>query len=213
MASGIRATVKFPAPNGCPIARFTEQTGAVVDQVSASVTPPGTTESVTEFLVDADHESADGEWTPIFSYGTAELYRTTHDDEQCPCETLGDFGCPVHRYVAEDGDVTLVFHAEDFEQLQELMAEIRERFPAVDVRRLLQPPLKGAADDRVFVNRGKLTDRQLEVLQTALQMGYFDRPKGANATEIASELGIAQATFTEHLGAAQRKLLEDVFDA
>jgi len=43
-------------------------------------------------------------------------------------------------------------------------------------------------------------------------MGYFERPKRANATEIAADLGIAQSTFTEHLMAAQRKLLRDVLE-
>jgi predicted DNA binding protein len=41
-------------------------------------------------------------------------------------------------------------------------------------------------------------------------MGYFGRPREANATEVAAELGINPATFSEHLATAQAKLLEDV---
>lgn len=213
MTSGIRATVKFSAPDGCPIAQFSETAETVIDQVSTSVSLPGSTGSVTEFLADADHASDAGDSKPIFSYGSATLYRTSHDgDERCPCECLGQFGCPVHRYVAEDGDLTLVFHAETFEQLQDVMADLRDRFPSVDVQRLLQPPLEGTPDEQVFVNRGKLTERQLEVLQTAYEMGYFERPKRANATEIAAELDISQSTFTEHLVTAQRKIFDDVLE-
>lgn len=210
MASGIRATVKFASRNGCSIARFSETTGAAITQVSTSVSSPESAGSTTEFLVDSDHE-ADGE--PIFTYGTAELYRTAHGrDERCPCESLGQFGCPVHRYAAEDGELTLIFHAESFERLQEVMAALRERFPSVDVQRLLQPPLEGLPDEKVFVNRGKLTDRQLEVLQTAYEKGYFERPKRANASELAAELDISPSTFTEHLVTAQRKILDDVLE-
>lgn len=43
-------------------------------------------------------------------------------------------------------------------------------------------------------------------------MGYFDHPKGANATEVADVLDITQATFAEHLSAAQRKLLSTILD-
>jgi len=93
-----------------------------------------------------------------------------------------------------------------------MMAALRDQYPSVDVQRLLQPPLDGSPEDRVFVNRGKLTDRQLEVLRVAYEMGYFERPKRANATEIAESLGIAQSTFTEHLVAAQRKLLGDLLE-
>jgi predicted DNA binding protein len=42
-------------------------------------------------------------------------------------------------------------------------------------------------------------------------MGYFERPECANATEVAAELDINRATFAEHLSAAHRKLLKDVF--
>lgn len=209
MSSGIRATVKFTDPDGCPIARRSESATGAIDQTSTSVALQGAAGSVTEFLVPGDDDGEDA----VFSYGTATVFRTVHEgDVTCPCECLGQFGCPVHRYVADDGDLTLVFHAADFGQLQEAMGELGERFEDVDVQRLLHPPLEGPPEERVFVNRGKLTDRQREVLETAYRMGYFERPKRANATEIAAELDITQSTFTEHLVTAQRKILEDVLE-
>ncbi|WP_290818870.1 helix-turn-helix domain-containing protein [Halovivax sp.] len=213
MASGIRATIRFDAPEDCPIAAFSTISTGIIDQVSTSVALPDATGSVTEFLTDADEAPDGANAEAIFSYGASNLYRTTHDGEaDCPCECVGSFGCPIHRYVAEDGDLTLVFHANDFEQLQDVMTALRDRFPSVDVQRLLHPPLDETTEESVFVNRGKLTDRQYEVLQTAYERGYFERPKGANATEIAAELDIAQSTFTEHLVAAQRKILGDVLE-
>ncbi|WP_255171572.1 helix-turn-helix domain-containing protein [Natrononativus amylolyticus] len=214
MSSGIRATVKVSTADECPIARFSRTTETTINQVSTSVSSADETDGTTEFLAETDHE-VDGPVTgPVFSYGTTNVYRRSHDGEdRCPCASLGAFGCPVHRYVAADGDVTLVFHAADFEQLQDVMGEFQDRFSSVDVQSLLQPPLEGTPEERIFVNRGKLTDRQLEVLQTAYNRGYFERPKGANATEVAEELGITQSTFTEHLVAAQRKIFEDVLEA
>jgi len=44
-------------------------------------------------------------------------------------------------------------------------------------------------------------------------MGYFDYPKGANATDVAEELGVARSTFTEHLAAAQTKLMDAILEA
>ncbi|ELZ10701.1 bacterio-opsin activator HTH domain-containing protein [Halovivax asiaticus JCM 14624] len=242
MGEGIRATVAITAPDGCPIARESARTGSVIDQTSTSVSPAASSGSVTEYLAaadepavdaetvddgpDADAASADAESATdatsaadeptdeaVFSYGSTAIYRTAHEESDgCPCACLGSYGCPVHRYVADDGELTLVFHAESFDQLQDVMGDLRERFPSVDVRRLLQPPLEGTPDDGVFVNRGKLTDRQREVLETAYENGYFERPRGANASELAAELGISQSTFTEHLVTAQRKLLDDVLD-
>ena len=212
MSAGIRATVAFSNPGDCPIAAVSETADTSIEHVSTSVALPESSGSITEFLATGPTPDRD-DVEAVFEYGNETLYRIRHEDgEQCPCECLGRFGCPVHRYAAESGTLTLVFHVEEFETLQRVMAEFRERYSPVDVQRLLQPPLDGTPEERVFVNRGKLTDRQYEILTTAHERGYFERPKRANATEIAAELGIAQSTFTEHLMAAQRKLLEDVLE-
>ncbi len=220
MSSGIRATVTFASPGACPLAASSTVSDSAIEQVSTSAALPGENASVTEFLADGEPEAiceacadAGAPVEPIFEYGTETLFRVTHDgEERCPCECLGRHGCPVHRYVAADGKLTLVFHADSFELLQEVMAAFRESYAPVDVQRLLQPPLDGTPEERVFVNRGTLTDRQYEVLSVAFKRGYFDRPKQANATELADELGITQSTFTEHLMAAHRKLLADILE-
>ncbi|MCU4751162.1 helix-turn-helix domain-containing protein [Halobacteria archaeon AArc-curdl1] len=214
MSSGIRATVAVTTPEGCPLAEFSRAVETSITQVSTSSARADDVGNTTEFLAptaratDAQPDSVRG---PIFSYGDTAIYRFEHDtDTTCPCTCLGSYGCPIHRYDVEDGTLTVVFHAETFDQLQSIMADFRDQFDAVDVQQLLRPPLKGTPKERVFVNRGKLTDRQEEVLETAFDMGYFERPKGANATEIAATLDIAPSTVTEHLVAAQRKLLGDV---
>jgi hypothetical protein len=213
VSSGIRATVAVSTDGTCPIARFADATGTVIDRVSTSVTPAGV-ESVSEFVVDAGERSRSPPGEPVFTYGTATVYRVEHGPEPiCPCACLGRFGCPVHRYTASGDEVTLVFHAESFDQLQAVIGEFRGRFRSVDVRRLLQPPLAGDPEERVFVNRGRLTERQREVLETAYAMGYFERPRAANASEVADELGISGSTLAEHLRAAQRKVFQDLLDA
>lgn len=210
MCPGVRATVRFTDPGDCPLAACSSGLDAPIEQVSRSASPPDGPGTVTEFLAPAgiEHEHVE----PIFDYGSRSVYRVDHDAERCPSTSLGQHSCPVHRTVANDGDLTLVFHVPSFDQLQALMGELRDRHGPVDVRRLLQPPVAETPDQQVFVNRGKLTDRQREVLVAAYEMGYFERPKGANASELADELGIAQSTFTEHLVTAQRKLLEDILE-
>lgn len=212
MSSGIRATLAFSDPGECPIAATAGEVETAIDQVSTSIGLPDERSSTTEFLAPSDTPLPEGV-EPVFSYGEQTLYRVLHEGpESCPCECLGVHGCPVHRYLAEDGELTLVFHAGDFDTLQTVVGALRERYPPVDVQRLLQPPLEGTPEDRVFVNRGRLTDRQREVLETAYEMGYFERPKESNATEVADRLGIAQSTLTEHLMTAQRKLLDDTLE-
>mgnify|MGYP000415732930 CR=1 FL=1 len=213
MAAGIRVTVDFPTPSRCPIADLAASADATVRDVTTSVTPASDSGSVSEFLLPADSIPEDFDREPVFTYTGRHSFRVEHgNDSACPCACLGEFDTPIDRYVAEGGHLRLVFHAPDFETLQTIVAELRERFPDVDIQRLIRAPTEGAVRDTVFVDRGRLTDRQLEILRLAYDRGYFDRPRGANATELADELDITPSTLTEHLHTAQRKLLGDVFE-
>lgn len=49
-----------------------------------------------------------------------------------------------------------------------------------------------------------LTDRQLEVLQTAFDMGYYEVPRKVSTAEIATELELDPSTVGEHLQRAER---------
>jgi hypothetical protein len=210
MPSGIRATVEFTYHDICPVVNISKAAETTVHSVRPNVCPSGCSESVTEFSLESEHVP-DGDLTPIFSRGSTHYYRLSHDgDVSCPCECLGQLGCPVIRYIARDETLTVVFHAADYDQLQVAVGELRERFPEVDVKRFVRSPSDQRPADTVTVNRSKLTARQLEVLETAYERGYFERPRRANATEIAADLGINPSTFREHLIAAESKILDDV---
>jgi predicted DNA binding protein len=210
MPAGIRVTVAFTTPDICPIAELSEAAETTIDSVSANICPSDCPETTVEFSIDTNCD-LDADVTPIFSHGSTDRYRLTlSEDTNCPCECLAEFGCPVARYTAEDGTLTLVFHATDYDQLQGVVAEFRDQFPDVDIKQFVQSPAGEQSQDRVFVDRSKLTRRQLEILETAYEKGYFDRPRRSNATEIASALDINPATFREHLTAAESKILSDL---
>ena len=60
--------------------------------------------------------------------------------------------------------------------------------------------------------REKLTERQLETLQTAYYSGYFESPRECTGQEIAEQLGVTQPTVTENIKAGQSKLLRLLLD-
>ncbi|MEM1600218.1 MAG: helix-turn-helix domain-containing protein [Sulfolobaceae archaeon] len=55
--------------------------------------------------------------------------------------------------------------------------------------------------------RPTLTDSEIRSLIVAMQMGYFDYPKRATASEVAKVLGIKKSTFIYHIRNAQKKLI------
>lgn len=212
-AAGIRVTVEFSDPGDCPVAALARRANATIRDLSTSVTPAGHGGAVSEFLVDADAVPTDYPRDPVFTYTDRHCYRVPHGpDDDCPCTRLGTHDTPIDRFVATAGGLRLVFHAGDFETLQSIVGDLRDRYPDLDIQRLVRAPTEGAARDAVFVDRSRLTDRQFEVLRESFERGYFERPREANATEVAAALGISPSTFAEHLQAAERKVLRDVLE-
>lgn len=54
--------------------------------------------------------------------------------------------------------------------------------------------------------RQVLTEKQSDVLFTAISMGYFSPQREASLTDIAEKLGLSKSTVSRHLRAAIRKL-------
>ena len=219
MGSGIRAEITVPAADVCPVAAASAETGADSGRVSRSVDPV-TGDTVTEeFTLQIDREEPptlpdlDVELTEIFAYGSTPVYRFSRERGRgCPCECIEAHHCPIVDVRARGERLSLVFHAPDMETLQAAIGSLREEFPGLDVNRLLRSQGETPDENLAFVDRSSLTARQLEVLETATRMGYFEHPKGANAGEVADELDITTSTFTEHLSAGQRKLLDAILD-
>ena len=218
MGSGIRAELKVDADGTCPVAGAAADAETSTFSVSRGIDPTASGEVTEEFMLeDADAEweaESDPELRPVFTYGTKTVYRFTRPrDQGCPCELVEAFDCPVVDVHTHDGLLYLVFHAADMEELQGIITTLREEFPTVDIRRLLRSQADPAESDLVFIDRGRLTARQQEVLERAHEMGYFEHPKGANAGEVADSLDISRSTFSEHLSAAQTKLLDAILES
>ncbi len=217
MPSGIRAEIRIDDPEGCVVAQATAEAGGTAQSISKSVDPAAPERMTVEFMLEADEYpdefDTDVELTEIFSYGSQSVYRFERGPERdCPCDAIEQFDCPLVDVRARGSSLFLTFHAPDMEGLQAIIGALQDRHANLDVQRLLQSEQDHADQNLVFVDRSSLTDRQLEVLETAHKMGYFDHPKRANAGDVADELGISGSTFTEHLAAAQTKLLDAILD-
>jgi hypothetical protein len=221
MDSGLRAEVKIASPPGCPIAEISGGTGISSHTISKSVSSADHDVVTEEFILDGPNEAAGQRTKPfdgtvegadldeVFTYGEKKVYRFSRElGHGCPCEVVEGFHCPPVDVHTRDGALVMAFHAPDMATLQDVILTLREAYPNTDVQRLLRS--NDERTDHDLVDRSTLTDRQRHVLETAHDMGYFEHPKGANAGEVAEALGITTSTFTEHLAAAQRKLLSSI---
>lgn len=210
-SSGIQVRVAVESAEGCPVAATT---GGETSARSVTWSHSGEDDVVEEFdlVGDADEASLPDDGTVVFASDERRRIRFTRDGAGCICDRVERHGTPVTDVTASHGTLRLSFHATDVETVRAVVDDLSAAYDTVRVDRLAHAD-DGRADDLVLVDRSRLTRRQREVLETALEMGYFDRPRDANASQVAAELDIAPSTFAEHLASAQAKVLESLLEA
>ena len=57
---------------------------------------------------------------------------------------------------------------------------------------------------------GMLPEKQQIVLDKAIEMGYYSRPRGCTQRDIAKVLDLKQATISEHLQSAESKIINSL---
>ena len=208
--TGVRVELAVEDVSECPVAETTSMTDAAAQDVAWSSTD-GTTRE--QFLAAADPDSVPDTVESVFAYNDQQVYEFTHDEfDDCPCGWIESRGQPIANVRADDGQLILTLHLRDTESLSGLLADFRDRFGPISIRSINHARTTEPSGEFVSVDRGKLTDRQQEVLEKAHTMGYFEYPRQANASEVAAALDICPSTFAEHLAAAQSKLFGDLLE-
>jgi predicted DNA binding protein len=133
----------------------------------------------------------------------------------CVTTTLADTGA-IARAVSADGGVgTVVADVPGHVDVRRVVEQFREHYPESDVAacRNADGPLPVRTDRGIHATMtDQLTTKQQEVLRTAYLSGYFAWPRRTTAAECADALGIAQPTFSQHLRAAQAKVIGRLFE-
>lgn len=215
---GVRAEIQINSPSDCPVVSVSTETGAKCNSIRKTSTSESADAVTEEFLLDTDDppasldEATDVDVEEVFSYGSKHTYRFRRPQGDCVCERIEIVGCPITDVHSRNGDLFITFHTTGIDELKGVLSELRERWSDVMVTRLLYSAKDEEQDDLVLLDRSELTDRQREVLETAYDMGYFHHGSGANAGEVAAALDINTSTFSEHLKAAQGKLLNRILD-
>jgi predicted DNA binding protein len=138
---------------------------------------------------------------------TALVFRH-HNPPEGSIGTIRRSGCSiVWPAVWREGVELFTVVAEHREQLRRLLASL-DAMGSVTVERMsdLQPEGLGVAVPLADLASG-LTQRQLDVLQRALQLGYYDTPRRATSREVAQSFGVSPSTLKEHLRKAEAAVL------
>jgi len=128
-----------------------------------------------------------------------------------PEQLIAEHGGRIVESVTEGGQTSITVASPDHNDVQSLVAAVEQSHPGVGVRSVRS---SGESNGRMTADdlRQSLTDKQRQALELAFYEGYFQRPREHNTTEVADKLGVSRPTFTQHLRAAQRKLLSRIIE-
>lgn len=208
---GIRVGLRISG-EACPVATESERQETGVQEVNKFVRHEGG-DVVEEVVFDDEVTSSRESFEEVFSAGDVSIYRFNrphHTD--CACDHIEDcIEHPVSDVRVKNGSLYVTIHVQEIEQLQTLVARLREGYESVSVCKIDHSDYKATEDPMTF-DRERLTSRQREVYRTAHEMGYFDHDHETNASDIADELGITVSTFSEHMNTLQDKLADAFFE-
>jgi len=124
---------------------------------------------------------------------------------------LADHGAVFRGATAAPTGTTLVVDVPESVDVRNIAALVRDRFESVELTR---KETRRRRSDRDLHARfvGDLTERQLEVMQTAYYSGYFESPREMSGAAVAETLDISPTAFYQHVRTVERKLLAAVFD-
>ncbi|MFB6205366.1 MAG: bacterio-opsin activator domain-containing protein [Haloglomus sp.] len=125
-----------------------------------------------------------------------------------PNTIVAEHGGNVTEVEVSPSGITLTARFPGDTAFDPVLAELRSRFGLVTMDYRSESP-SGTAQDAPLT---ALTDRQREVLEATFHAGYFEWPRGQNASEIAERLGVSRQAYQQVLRAAERNLLATLFE-
>lgn len=117
----------------------------------------------------------------------------------CPRAVLASCDCIPRLEKIGDGRMLYSATMPDRSCLETTIDRLRETDAEVSVVRLRYHDYTGTSVPL-------LTDKQREAFETAVDAGYFDRPRNATLEDLADELGISPSAVSHRLCSARRRI-------
>ncbi|EJN57387.1 bacterio-opsin activator domain-containing protein [Halogranum rubrum] len=124
---------------------------------------------------------------------------------------LADHGAILREATADPTSTTLVIEIPNSIDVRTITQLVRETFSTVELRSK-QTLDQSIEHDLYSKFLEKLTERQLEVIQTAYYSGFFESPRESTGEDVAETLGISPPAFYKHARTVQRKLFATIFE-
>lgn len=128
----------------------------------------------------------------------------------CPASLLAELGALPQEVQSTNGTGRIVAEILPGYNAAQILDSFLEEHPPAELiakhGKDRQTPLFSERDLEYVVDE-RLTERQREVLQAAYEAGYYERPRRTTGEDLAKDLGISTATFSQHIRVAEKNLV------
>lgn len=125
--------------------------------------------------------------------------QTDTDEEICPCAILSRHECVQSLEEIRDGRLIFSMTIPERECLPKVVGGLREAGFTVSVDQI-----RNLVD--TSESTPTLTDKQREAFETAIEVGYYERPRGGDLGDIAERLDITASAASQRLTSVKRRL-------
>lgn len=155
--------------------------------------------------------TTDGECHSMLSYAGADRqeYVVTAATEHCIATVFATERCLVEPKSISDGVVAVRVVVPGRQPFKRILALLEESSADASVEWLLNGGQKRLPAEREVT---RITNKQREAIETALEKGYYESPRQASLSDLAEELGVTDSAVSQRLGAAEKKLVKSLFE-
>ncbi|AGN02127.1 DNA binding protein [Salinarchaeum sp. Harcht-Bsk1] len=126
--------------------------------------------------------------------------------EYCVCHAFREVECAADIERFCDGALVVSVTVPRRGALRDLVAALRDREASVHLEQVL--PLAGEDGGRqLCLDAAAVTEKQREAIATAVDLGYYERPRSADLDAVAEALDVSRSAASQRLNAAETTLI------
>jgi PAS domain S-box-containing protein len=128
-------------------------------------------------------------------------------------DALAERGAEVTAMTAAGGTVSVTAELPAGADVRAVVDALADRYPSTAMRARRERDRQQRTRQELLADlEERLTARQRLALQKAFLGGFFDWPREVSGEELAASMDISPSTYHQHLRAAERKVVEELFE-
>lgn len=158
----------------------------------------------------AEKDVCHGEVTVVDGDDYSREYVSEPRTNGCICATISRFDCAFDVDEIRRGSLVVSLVVADRGLLGRIVDALEETGASVRLCHLSH--LSSDDDPTLEIEATNITEKQREAVELAVELGYYDRPRTATLSDLATELGVSKSAVSQRLTAVELTLVRSLVE-